>query len=103
MFPTQENIIRHYFDELYIPPKMHIEQKSEEPPVNDAENPSPCRISLSNLLNPVFNVSGPPHEESVQILPFESTSFFLRIPNFKKFKIESDEVFLTVTRTIKGH
>lgn len=102
MFPTYENRIRPYFGELSIPPELHDEQQREDPPTTDAETPTPRRIPLSDPLNPVFAVSGQHSEENFQMLPVASTSYCLIILNFKTFQIDSDEVFLTVTRTIKG-
>lgn len=61
------------------------------------------RISVSDLINSVFTIYPPIQEPQVNsdAIPVDSTTYVIHFTDLKTMKIDSDDIFLTVTKPIK--
>lgn len=102
LYPTHHTRVRHFYGELSIPPPLKDDQLLPDRPNTSPEQTVSVRAPISAILNPVFVASHIP-EPSNLTFEIPDTSISISIVQPKTLDIDSDSVFLTVTKVIKDY
>lgn len=102
LYPNHLNCVRPNFGGLYIPPRLKDDQPLQDRAQLAEQVTEPSRSTIADLLNPVFimdRVQG--NNKLSNDIP--GTMLTVSISQVETFDMDSDSVFLTVTKVIKNH
>lgn len=101
LYPTHSTRVRPYFGELSIPPPLKDDQLVPDRAQLTEQVAQPRRSPIADLLNPVFITDRVPVDNGLSI-DIPGTTLTVSISQVETFDIDSDSVFLTVTKVIKN-
>ena len=102
LYPTQETRFKPFFGEISILPPLKDDQLLRDRPTPSADTSVARRASILDIMNPVFVTS---HHPVMHTLDFDITglSISISVSQLDTLDIDSDSVFLKVTKVIKDH